>query len=135
MTSAGISNIVVGKANHQVNFIEKVEGVASLRIDTDGHYQKNTVEVVKIVALDANGNPTPAVNFAGTISITAKEGNATIIPDRIAVNDFVNGEATIKKLLKLVVGSLPMRILMLPFFIILEKLNRTTSLAFSARKS
>ena len=95
-TTAGISNIVVGKSNHQINFIEKVEGVASLRIDHDGHYQKNSPEDVKIIALDANGNKTPAVNFSGTISITVKEGEAKIIPDRLAVNDFVNGEATVR---------------------------------------
>ena len=95
-TSTGISNIVIGKSNHQVNFIDKVEGIASLRIDHDGHYQKNIVEVVKVVALDANGNPTPAVNFSGTISITVKDGSATVIPDRLAVNDFKNGEATLR---------------------------------------
>ncbi len=95
-TQSGISNIVIGKSNHQVNFIEKAEGIVSLRIDNDGHYQKNVVELVKVVALDINGNPTPTVNFSGTISITAKEGNATIIPDRLAVNDFKNGEAVLR---------------------------------------
>ncbi|MBN2087747.1 S-layer homology domain-containing protein [Candidatus Peregrinibacteria bacterium] len=95
-SSAGISNILIGKSSHQISFVDKVEGIASLRIDHDGYFQKNSVEEVKILAIDSNGNPTPVVNFAGTITIVAKEGKANIIPNRIAVNDFKNGIATIR---------------------------------------
>jgi hypothetical protein len=92
----GIANVMVGKSSHQINFIEKAAGITSFRIDHDGHFQRNIVETVKVIALDANGNKTPTVNFSGTISVTAKEGQATILPDRLAVNDFKNGEATLR---------------------------------------
>ncbi|MBU0727752.1 S-layer homology domain-containing protein [Patescibacteria group bacterium] len=95
-SQTGISNVVVGKSNHQVNFIDKVNSVVSFDIDTDGRFQENIVEVIKIVGVDSEGNKTPVVNFSGTVSVTLKEGSATIIPDRIAVNDFVNGEATVR---------------------------------------
>lgn len=92
----GIANIMVGKSSHQIRFIEQAAGVTSFRIDHDGNFQKNVVETVKVIALDENGNKTPTVNFSGTVSVTAKEGQATIIPDRLAVNDFKNGEATLR---------------------------------------
>jgi len=95
-SGVGTANVLIGKSSHQINFIEKATGIASLGIEHDGHFQKNTVEVVKIIALDVNGNKTPAVNFGGTISVTVKEGQATITPDRLAVNDFQNGEATVR---------------------------------------
>lgn len=95
-SQTGISNVVVGKSNHQVNFIEKVTNAATFKIETDGKFQKNTVEVVKLVAVDTEGNKTPVVNFSGTVEVTLKEGSATVTPDRLGVNDFVNGEATIR---------------------------------------
>ena len=49
--------------------------------------------------------------------------------------DELKAPELVKKLISIVAGSFPIRILLLPFFIILEKLNRTTSLSFSARKS
>lgn len=95
-SEVGVANVLIGKSSHQINFIDKVEGVTRLGVEHDGHFQTNIVEVLKIVALDSNGNKTPAVNFSGTISITAKEGDGIIVPDRLAVNDFKNGEATIR---------------------------------------
>jgi murein DD-endopeptidase MepM/ murein hydrolase activator NlpD len=94
--TAGTANILIGKSGYQVNFVEKAAVVSSLRIEHDGYFQTSVLEEVKIVALDENGNPTPTINFSGTISVEAKEGNAIIIPDRLAVNNFQNGVATIK---------------------------------------
>lgn len=95
-SESGTAQIQVGKSAHEVSFIDQVQPIAALRIDTDGNFQKNQIEMIKIVALDENGNPTPAVNFAGTIEIKAKEGDAQFTPDRIAVNDFRSGIAEVR---------------------------------------
>lgn len=95
-SEAGTATIQVGKSAHQISFINQVQPVAALRIDDDGNFQKNQIEMLKIVALDDNGDPTPSVNFSGTITVTAKEGQATFNPDRLAVNDFKNGVAEVR---------------------------------------
>jgi hypothetical protein len=92
----GIANVMIGKSSHQISFVESAAGVASFRIDHDGYFQKNTVEEIKVVALDANGNKTPTVNFTGDVSVTVEEGQATVTPNRLSASDFRNGEATLR---------------------------------------
>ncbi len=89
-------NVEVGKSIIQINFIEEVKFVSRLRIDHDEHFQKNIVEVITIVALDEEGNVTPAVNFTGNIQITATEGSATFNPSSLQPSDFKNGVATVR---------------------------------------
>ena len=95
-SEAGTARIEIGKTVHEITFIDQLQPIASLGIDTDGHFQKGIVEVIKLVARDQSGNPTPVVNFSGTIEVKAKEGEATFTPDRIAVNDFKNGVAELR---------------------------------------
>ena len=95
-SEAGTSDIAIGKSSYRVTFIKKVNNIAAFKIEHDGHYQRNTVEIIKIVAIDANGNPTPAANFAGTVRVTLKEGSGKVTPDRITANDFVNGVAKVR---------------------------------------
>lgn len=92
----GVSNIMIGKNNHKITFIDQVNSIAKLKIEHDGTFKKNVVEIVKIIALDRDGNPTPAVNFSGTISITVKEGRASITPNGLKARDFKNGVATVR---------------------------------------
>ena len=92
----GTARVEVGKSVHEISFIDQIQPISSLRVETDGNYQKGQVEIVKLVALDQNGTPTPVANFSGTIEITAKEGQATFTPDRLAVNDFKNGVAEVR---------------------------------------
>lgn len=92
----GSATVTVGKSSHQISFIDKVQTIGKFHIEHDGNYQKSVVESVKIVALDANGNVTPAVNFSGVVSIKATDGYARIIPETIDVQDFDNGVAEIK---------------------------------------
>jgi len=92
----GITNVVVGKSSHQVSFIDQVQGIASFRIDTDGYFQENRPEIVKLVAVDANGAKTPAVNFSGDVEITVKDGRASVSPETLSARDFQNGEAEIQ---------------------------------------
>lgn len=95
-SETGTAHVEVGKTVHEIGFIDQVQPIASLRVDSDGAFQKGQVEAIKLVALDAYGNPTPAVNFSGTISVTAKQGAATFTPDRLAVNNFRNGVAEVR---------------------------------------
>ena len=95
-SEVGTAQIEVGKSVHSVSFIDEVKPVASLRVDTDGAFQKGQIEVIEIVALDQDGNETPAVNFSGTIEISAKQGQANFTPERLAVNNFVNGMAEVR---------------------------------------
>lgn len=95
-SEVGKARVEIGKTVHEISFIDQVQPIAALRIDTDGNFQKNQIEMIKIQALDLNGNPTPAVNFSGTIAISAKEGQATFNPDRLALNDFRNGVAEVR---------------------------------------
>lgn len=95
-SETGTARVEVGKSIHEVSFIDQIQPIASMRIDTDGKFQKGVVEVIKLVALDQNGNATPVVNFSGTIEVKAKEGQATFTPDRLAVNDFKNGIAEVR---------------------------------------
>ncbi len=88
--------VSVGKSNHKVSFIDEIKSLSKFRIESDGSYQKNQAEILKVVALDEDGNVTPVVNFGGTLSVKAKEGVASFKPDRLAVNDFKNGVAEIK---------------------------------------
>ena len=95
-SETGTANVIVGKSAHRIDFIDQLQPISSLRVETDGAYQKGRVEVIRLVAVDQNGNPTPVVNFAGSISVQAKQGDATFTPDRIAVNDFKNGVAEVR---------------------------------------
>ncbi|MBU0577260.1 S-layer homology domain-containing protein [Patescibacteria group bacterium] len=95
-SEVGIANVTVGKSSHQINFIDQIPQISGFRIDHDGHFQKNTVEVIKVVAVDTNGSIVPAVSFTGTVSLTFKEGSGTLTPDRLSVNNFVNGQATVR---------------------------------------
>lgn len=95
-SETGTARVEVGKSVHELSFIDQIQPIASMRIDTDGKFQKGVVEVIKLVALDQNGNATPVVNFSGTIEVIAKEGQATFTPDRLAVNDFKNGVAELR---------------------------------------
>ncbi len=92
----GTARVEAGKSVHEITFIDQIQPISSLRVDSDGKFQKGQVEVIELVALDQNGTPTPVVNFAGTIEITAKEGQATFTPDRLATNDFKNGVAEVR---------------------------------------
>lgn len=92
----GTANVLIGKSSHQVNFIEKATGISRLRIDHDGHFQRNIAEAIEILAVDVNGNLTPTVNFSGVISIIAKEGSASITPNQIEAKDFQNGIAIVR---------------------------------------
>ncbi len=95
-SETGTARIEVGKSVHEIAFISQIQPISSLRVETDGNYQKGQVEIVKLVALDQNGTPTPVANFSGTIEVTAKEGEATFTPYRLAVIDFANGVAQVR---------------------------------------
>lgn len=95
---AGTAQVEIGKSVFEVSFVDQVKPIASLKIETDGNYQKGQMEVIKLVALDQDGAPTPVVNFSGTIEVRAKEGQATFTPDRVAVNDFKNGTVEVRML-------------------------------------
>lgn len=97
-SEAGTAQVEIGKSVFVITFVDQVQPIASLEIETDGNFQKGQVEEIKLVALDDNDTPTPAVNFSGTIEIRAKEGEATFTPDRVAVNDFKNGIAVVRML-------------------------------------
>ncbi len=96
-SKVGTANITVGKSSHQVNFIDKVKPVAKLLIKHDGHFQKNIVEKMQVIALDADGNVAPAVNFMGVVSVKSnKIGSAKITPNRLESRDFKNGIADLR---------------------------------------
>jgi hypothetical protein len=95
-SETGTARVEVGKTVFNVDFIEAVQPIASLAVEHDGNYQKGQVEVIKLIALDINGKPTPVVNFGGTIEVTAKEGQAKFVPDRVTMNDFKNGIAEVR---------------------------------------
>ncbi|MBN2307164.1 S-layer homology domain-containing protein [Candidatus Peregrinibacteria bacterium] len=95
-SEAGSATVMVGKSAHKIDFVNQVQPVSALRIDSDGNYQKGQIETIKVVAVDAEGNATPAVNFAGSVSVQAKQGEATFTPDRLAVNNFKNGVAEVR---------------------------------------
>jgi hypothetical protein len=92
----GISNITIGKSSYQVSFIDQLKPVSKFHIEHDGFYQQNVVELVKIIALDEDGNMAPAVNFSGVVNITASQDGVKIIPDQIQASDFKSGVATVK---------------------------------------
>lgn len=92
----GTATVTVGKSSHQISFIGKATSIGKFYIDHDGHYQKNVVETVKIIALDDSGNLTPTPNFSGIVDITIVDGFARIIPSQLDKQDFDNGIATIK---------------------------------------
>lgn len=92
----GEAIVSVGKSSYKVSFIDEIKTLAKFSIESDGNYQSNQVEVIQIVALDDDNNPTPVVNFGGTIEVKAVEGSADFKPDRLAVNDFKNGVAEVK---------------------------------------
>ncbi|PIZ73101.1 hypothetical protein COY07_02345 [Candidatus Peregrinibacteria bacterium CG_4_10_14_0_2_um_filter_43_11] len=94
--TAGIGNVLIGRAAHQITFIEKVANTTALKFEHDGHFQKGMVEVIKLIAVDSEGNPTSSVNFSGEVAITATEGKATITPNRLNARDFINGIATFR---------------------------------------
>ena len=95
-SEVGESNVQIGKSSMKVNFIDQVQGIAGFRIDHDGKFQKNRVEVVEVVAIDSNGNPTPSVAFSGVVSLKAKTGDAKFSPEVLEVQDFKNGIATVR---------------------------------------
>ena len=92
----GISNVTIGKSSYQVNFIEKAAFVDRFHIEHDGHFQKNIVETVKIIALDSDGNITPTLNFSGIVDVSAIEGSARVTPSQLDKADFDNGIASVK---------------------------------------
>lgn len=87
----GVSNVMIGKSSFQINFIEKVNGVAKFHFDHDGRFQESIVETVRLVALDADENLAPAVNFSGVVNISVEQGSARVIPDQVLARDFRNG--------------------------------------------
>jgi len=92
----GTARVEVGKTLYEINFINEVKPISSIAVEHDGNFQNGQVEVIKLIALDSDGIPTPVVNFGGTLEINAKEGTANFTPDRIAVSDFKNGVAEVK---------------------------------------
>lgn len=95
-SEVGKTHVEVGKSVFDISFIDQISPVASFAVEHDGNYQKGQFEVIKVIALDTNGSPTPVVNFGGSVEIKAKEGAASFTPDRIAVSDFKNGIAEIR---------------------------------------
>ncbi|MBU0706111.1 S-layer homology domain-containing protein [Patescibacteria group bacterium] len=95
-SETGTAKVEVGKTVHEVGFIEQVQPVSSLRVESDGNHQKGQVEVIKLVALDQDGSPTPVVNFSGSINVTTKQGHAEFTPNQLSANDFRNGVAEIR---------------------------------------
>lgn len=95
-SEAGTARIEVGKSVHAISFINQIKPIVSLRIDTDGNFQKGQIEAIKLVALDLDDNPTPVTNFSGSIEVKAKQGDAVFTPERLAVNDFKNGVAEVR---------------------------------------
>ena len=59
--------------------------------------KKNIVEKMQVIALDADGNVAPAVNFMGVVSVKSnKIGSAKITPNRLESRDFKNGIADLR---------------------------------------
>ena len=95
-SETGTAHVEIGKTVYDVFFVDAVQPIASLAVEHDGNYQQGQVEVIRLIALDSTGAPTPVVNFGGTIEVKAKEGKATFTPDRVSVSDFKNGIAEVK---------------------------------------
>ncbi len=92
----GQSTITVGKSSFTANFITEVKQAIALKIESDGAFQKGVAETLKIMAVDSEGNPVPAISFSGVIQLTAKEGEAEFTPYTLAQNNFVAGVAQTK---------------------------------------
>ncbi|MDH5596516.1 MAG: S-layer homology domain-containing protein [Candidatus Peregrinibacteria bacterium] len=95
-SEAGKARVEIGKSIAEIEFIEEIMPIASLRVEHDERFQLGVAETITFTALDDNGNPTPATNFAGVINVTVKEGDATVAPATLSSSDFRNGVATIK---------------------------------------
>lgn len=93
---AGDSVVTIGRASHKVNFVSEVSNAVAFKFEQDGAFIKNVNETVYIVAVDADGNPTPVVNFNGIAQISVKEGSGLVIPSEITSRDFKNGRAEIR---------------------------------------
>jgi len=94
-SEVGTANVTVGKSSHQVSFIDKINTISKFRVESDGYFQKNIVEKVKIIALDEDGNVTPAVNFLGVATVKADSGQVRITPKELQSSNFKNGVAEI----------------------------------------
>lgn len=94
----GVAQVEVGKSVFIANFVDQVHPIASLKIETDGNFQKGQVEVIKLVAVDEDGASTPVANFSGVINIRAKKGQATFTPAQVESKDFKNGVAQVQML-------------------------------------
>jgi len=84
------------KSSFQVNFIDQLKSIAKFKIETDGNFQQNIVEPIKIIALDEDGNVAPAVNFSGIVNVTSDPDTVNITPNQLQAKDFVNGIAEVK---------------------------------------
>ena len=95
-SDTGKARVEIGKSIVEIEFIEEIMPIASLRVDHDERFQLGVPETITFTALDDNGNPTPATNFAGVINVTVKEGDATVEPATLNSSSFKNGVATVK---------------------------------------
>ncbi len=95
-TEVGSATITVGKSGYQVSFINEVKLAAKLHIEHDGHYQENIVEKMQVIALDENGNISPAVNFTGLVNVRADRGQVRIMPENLSSTDFKSGVAEVR---------------------------------------
>ncbi len=95
-SETGTANVTIGKTSYQVNFIDQLKNIAEFHIEHDGYFQKNIVEIVKVVALDEDGNVSPTLNFTGVVGIEVTDGLARVIPDEVTREDFKNGVAEIR---------------------------------------
>jgi len=93
---AGSSQVVIGKNSRTITFLESVANTFALKFEPQGTLTKNELGEVNLYGIDQNGAKTPALNFSGEVELSVKDGQATVIPNRLSVDDFKNGVATLR---------------------------------------
>lgn len=99
-TEKGSSTIQIGQSKFSINFIDGIKALSQFKVHHDGYYQKNVVEHVEVIGMDQDGNLTATANFPGTVKIKVVDGSATVIPEELTQQDFRNGVAKIKVIVK-----------------------------------
>lgn len=66
----------------------------ALKINHDGHFIKNKIEEIQVIAIDENGNQSPTINFSGEVEVSVKQGKAIVTPNRLSAENFKQGIAT-----------------------------------------
>ncbi len=95
-TEEGSATVTIGKSSYTVSFINEVRPASKLHIEHDGYYQENIVEKMQVIALDENGNVSPAVNFTGVVNVRADRDRVRIMPENLSASDFKNGVAEVR---------------------------------------